>query len=183
MLFQQPMNRAIIIHGWEGTPEGHWKPWLKNEIEKKGWKTEIPQMPETMHPKFDQWLSHLTNIIGKPDKNLFLIGHSLGGTIILRYLETIDKKIGGAVLVAAAIESPQPEVQSFFKTSFDWPKIKANCQKFVAINSDNDYFIPIEQGKTLEKNLDAELIIMKNMGHFSSKENLKELPIILEVLK
>lgn len=23
------MKRAFVIHGWEGTPEGSWWPWLK----------------------------------------------------------------------------------------------------------------------------------------------------------
>lgn len=53
-------------------------------------------------PKLVKWLSKLQEVIGKPNRDLYLIGHSLGVITILRYLESLtgDEKIGGAVFVA-----------------------------------------------------------------------------------
>ncbi len=80
------MKRVIIIHGWEGKPESNWFPWLRNELEKRGVKVEVPEMPDTDHPKESEWVPHLANIIDTPDEHTVLVGHSLGGITILRYL-------------------------------------------------------------------------------------------------
>jgi len=45
------MKRAYIIHGWDGYPEEGWFPWLKKELENKGYHVEIPSMPNSKHPK------------------------------------------------------------------------------------------------------------------------------------
>ncbi len=44
-------KRAFIIHGWDGYPEEGWFPWIKRELEKKGFITQIPAMPQPEHPK------------------------------------------------------------------------------------------------------------------------------------
>jgi len=31
-------KRVFLIHGWEGSPEEGWRPWLKKELEKRGFK-------------------------------------------------------------------------------------------------------------------------------------------------
>ena len=45
------MKRVFIIHGWTGKPEGDWFPWLKQELETKGFQVQIPEMPDTEKPK------------------------------------------------------------------------------------------------------------------------------------
>jgi predicted alpha/beta hydrolase family esterase len=47
-----------------------------------------------------KWVAYLSEIAAEPDEDLYMIGHSAGCITILRYLETIDRRIGGAVLVA-----------------------------------------------------------------------------------
>src|SRR3989344_4404088 len=44
-------------------------------------------MPNTDKPKINAWISHLKKIIGKPNKDTILIGHSIGCQTIMRYLE------------------------------------------------------------------------------------------------
>jgi hypothetical protein len=34
-------KRAILVHGWGGSPEEGWRPWLKKEFTKKGWEKVI----------------------------------------------------------------------------------------------------------------------------------------------
>lgn len=176
------MKRAFVIHGWEGKPDSNWFPWLKKELESKGFAVESPQMPNADTPKLEEWLSHLQNVIGTPDENTFLVGHSLGTIAILRYLEKLgNQKIGGAVLVAGFPESiGYKELASFFQTPLNYEKIKKSCKNFVVINSDDDPYVPVKFGEILRDKLGAKLIIMKNAGHINEGNGHFQLPVALE---
>jgi predicted alpha/beta hydrolase family esterase len=95
-------KRVFIIHGWGGNPDEHWLPWLKSELEQKGYEVVVPQMPNTNKPVIEEWVNHLSEIVGEVDAQTYFVGHSVGCQTILRYLETqAGKKAGGCVLVAA----------------------------------------------------------------------------------
>jgi len=180
-------KKAFLIHGWQGHPEEEWRPWLRNELESLGWKVILPAMPDTMHPKVHEWVrhtEHLVNITGGPDENCYFVGHSLGCIAILRYLETLsNEKVGGAILVAGFSDDlGYEEFLNFFTAPILWDEIKTHCKKFVAIHSDNDPYVPLEQGNVFKEKLGAELIIEHNMKHYSAEDGITELPIALEVL-
>ena len=177
------MKKAVLIHGWEGSPDAGWLPWLKNELEKKSFNVITPAMPDTMHPKMDKWVEHLAKIVDKPDKDTYLVGHSLGNTTILRYLETLKKGevVGGVVMVAGFSDNlGYKELNSFFTKPIDWDKIKKHCKNFVAIHSDNDPYVPLKHGEIFKEKLKAEVIVKHNMKHFSGDEGMTELPVVLE---
>ena len=85
------MKKAIIIHGWEETPEGQWLPWVGKQFQGKGWDVEIPEMPNSKTPKLNEWLDKLISLA--PDENTVLIGHSLANSLILKYLEKPESKV------------------------------------------------------------------------------------------
>src|SRR3989344_2119843 len=76
-------------------------------------------MPEPENPLLKDWVNKLSNIVGIPDQNTYLVGHSLGVITILKYLEALPGKqtIGGAVLIAG-FSTPIPdmprELNNFF---------------------------------------------------------------------
>ena len=84
------MKRVIIIHGYRGKPETNWKPWLKSELESNGFAVEVPAMPNTDRPTVSEWINKITEVVGEPSLNTYLIGHSLGCIAILRYLESLN---------------------------------------------------------------------------------------------
>ena len=130
-------------------------------------------------------------MIGNPDKDLYLVGHSAGVITILRYLESLsrDQKIGGVVLIAGFTDKlVYGELENFFETPIDFEKIKQHCNKFVAIHSDNDPFVPLAQGDILKEKLEAKLIVLHDMGHFSGpvddSKSVTTLPeVTREILK
>lgn len=177
------MKRAVIVHCWEGYPNYCWYPQTKKELEEKGFRVDVPEMPETGLPKLVKWLPKLQDLIGKPDRDLYLIGHSLGVVTILRYFESLtgDEKIGGAVFVAGFTNDlGYQELKNFFEKPVDLKKAKNHCSKFVAIHSDNDPYVSLESGDMFQKELGAKLIIKHNMGHFSGpiddEKSCKQLP-------
>ena len=37
------MKRVVIVHGWGGSPEDNWIPWLRKEMEKGGFEVIVPR--------------------------------------------------------------------------------------------------------------------------------------------
>ena len=184
-------KRVFLIHGWEGYPEEGWRPWLKQELEQRGFEVFAPAMPDTATPTMEKWVSFLSEIVGNPDEQTYFVGHSLGCITILRYLETLKDKdneqIGGAILVAGfgsdlEYEGYKGELSSFFRTPVDWKKVKKHCQQFVAIHSTDDPWVPIKHNKLFQDNLGAKSIIQENMKHFSGDDGTMELPVVLDEL-
>ncbi|MFQ5620971.1 MAG: RBBP9/YdeN family alpha/beta hydrolase [Candidatus Nanoarchaeia archaeon] len=175
--------RAVIIHGWGGTPEGGWKPWLREKLRAEGFEVLAPQLPDTEHPKMDAWLEKLRETIGEPSEDLYLVGHSLGCITILRYLESINVRIGGAVLVAGFTSNlGYEDLESFFTTRINCEKIKGNCSKFVAIHSDNDYYVSLNYADIFKEKLGAEVVIKQNHKHFTGGDGYTELPCAFDAV-
>ncbi len=157
-------------------------PWIKHELEEKGFFVIALSMPDPLNPQADAWVKKIYEEVGSPDEDTYLIGHSLGCAAILRYLETIHTQVGGAVLVAGPSDNMKLSfIKSFFEKEFDFEKIKHNCRKFVVIHSDNDRIVPINHAYALKEKLNAKLIL-EHKGHFTSMEGVKELPSLLEAL-
>lgn len=178
----QMKKRVFLIHGWGGYPEEGWRPWLKKELEKRNFEVFIPAMPNTNFPLYEQWINHLQHLIGKPQDNDILVGHSLGCITILRFLEKLkgNKKIKGSVFVAGFTDDLGfKELSSFFVTKIDFPKIKKHCQKFIALHSDNDPYVSLKYGNIFKEKLNGELIIEHNKKHFSGDDGILNLPSAL----
>ncbi len=179
-------KQAFIIHGWEGSPESNWFPWVKTELEKNNFDVTVPQMPNADFPKQEEWLSFMQEIIGDTDRNIFLIGHSLGVIAILRFLEVLNtnQEIGGAILVSGFSESLGlvSEIENFFEKEVNYEKVRLHCKKFIVINSDNDPYVPTEKGEILRDKLDAKFIILHGAGHINKGSGNFELQIVVEEL-
>lgn len=50
------MKNVLILHGAGETPQSFWYPWLQTELEKKGYKVTIPQLPDAEDPRLNKWL-------------------------------------------------------------------------------------------------------------------------------
>ncbi len=61
--------KVIIVHGWDGNPKECFFPWLKKELEKRGFDVHALSMPKTENPKIGEWVSFLKKAVKRPDKN------------------------------------------------------------------------------------------------------------------
>ena len=146
-------KRVIIIHGWDGYPEECWFPWLKDELEKRGFDVVVPAMPDPAEPEIGAWVGHLAELVGEPDENTYLVGHSMGVQTILRYLASLEEGwIGGVVLVAGFFElvelddnEDEAVVRPWLETPIDCEAVKKATSKITAVFSDNDEWVPLEE--------------------------------------
>ena len=183
------MKRVFIIHGWDFSPEQHWYPWLKEELEKKGFIVQVPEMPDSAEPKIAQWVSMLAKCVGTPDKDTFFVGHSIGCPTILKYLESVNQGVGGAVFVAGwftlqNLETPEIEAiaKPWVEMQIDFTKVKKTTQKFVAFFSDNDPFVSLSNARQFEERLGARTMVEKNKGHYTMETKISEVPAVLQAL-
>lgn len=181
-------KRIFIIHGWGGYPEEGWFPWLKQELERRVYSIAVPAMPESGEPKIESWVSHLSDVVGIADENTFFVGHSIGCQAILRYLESLPAniKVGGAVFVAGFftltnIDNPEEKeiAKPWLETPIDFEKIKQHTEKFIAIFSDNDPYVPLDNKDIFADNLGAKIIEEHDKKHFSGSTGTIELPVVL----
>jgi predicted alpha/beta hydrolase family esterase len=182
---EKKQKRLIIVHGWEGHPGEGWFPWLKTEMERKGWEVKVPAMPNSKEPKVHEWLPYLTQVVGKVDENTFMVGHSLGCVAIVKFLGSLPGKdsIGGAVLVAG-FDNPlkYKELENFFSAPVNWEKAKNKCKKFVSIHSEDDDSVPVINSVKLKNNLGAEAIVVNGFRHFSGSDGVTSLPVVFQKL-
>ena len=183
-------KRAVIVHCWGGYPNYAWYPWVQEQLEAQGYEVTVPEMPDTDEPALDEWLPYLQEIIGKPDEELVLVGHSIGCVAIMRYLEALPKeqKVGKVVFVAGFTDQLGfKELENFFKTPLNFEKIKPKSERgFAAIQSDDDPYVPMQYGERLEEELDATLIVMHAVGHMSGdiddKASCTKLPEVVSTV-
>ena len=181
------MKRAVIVHAWGAVPDSRWYQFVASELRRHDFAVEVPLMPDTDNPDYETWLAKLQATIGEPDENLYLIGHSLGAPLILRYLEhlTPAQQIGGVVMVAGFTADLMGRIEdsrlSFFKTAFAWDQIKERAKHFVAIQSDNDPYVPVTYGEFFRDKLGAREIILSGLGHISKSDDLDKYPDVTEL--
>lgn len=184
-------KRVFIVHGWGGYPEENWFPWLKKELEDKGFEVFVPQLPDPGNPRIYNWVPKLADTVGKPDEQTYFVGHSMGCQTIARYLETLSKntKVGGAVFVAGFFkrltgledEPGIPETEKhWLNTPIDFNKIKPHLNKSVAIFSDDDPYVPLDNQEDFKNELGSKIIVGHQMGHFNASAGITKLPIALE---
>lgn len=186
-------KRVFIIHGWDGYPQEGIFPWLKSELEAKGFVVFNPLMPNPLKPKIKSWVSFLKKQIGAPDKNTILFGHSMGAQAILRYLESLNEgeNIGGVVFLAGwthltdkayEIDEDVEIAKPWLKTPLSWDKIKSRSNNFIAIFSDNDPLVPLSDKEIFKDNLEAKIVIEHERKHFSGGSGIKKLPSALNAV-
>ncbi|MEK6858897.1 MAG: alpha/beta hydrolase [Nanoarchaeota archaeon] len=175
------MKRVFIIHGWGGSPQERMIASIAHHLELRGLEVHVLTMPHTNEPTISEWVAHLVAEVGTIDKDTFFVGHSIGCQTILRFLEKQKRACGGAVFVAGwftlqGLETPEEEAIAapWLETSFDYEKIKKNLPRSVAIFSDNDPFVPLDNKDIFRAKLGSEIIVEDNKGHFTEGDGAVE---------
>ena len=179
------MNKIYIVHCWDGTKDDGWYPWLDKKISNDANEVIRFDMPNTANPIIDEWVSKLDEQVSQLDDHTYFVGHSIGCQTILRYLEKQNvKKIGGILFVAPwldllpeAVSDEESYIiaQPWLNTPIDFEKIKSMTDKITCIFSDNDYFVSLEQEKRFKELLNSKTIVVKEKGHISAEDGVKEL--------
>jgi uncharacterized protein len=177
------MNRIVLSPAYPANPGTAWYPFIATEMGKAGFDVIIPQLPD---PDLSEWQKIIKPLADRSPKQTILIGHSIGGINILRYLESTEtsEKFPLLVLVAPPGFSLGYEVlESFFKDDFDYNKIKSKVEKIVVIITLQDSILapdPMKHGRVYLDNLNAKLIVLREGGHFADFDNVLSLQEVID---
>lgn len=186
------MKKVYIVHGWDGRPDEPLFLWFDKELSAKGFVVERLVMPTPERPEINTWLNTLQEKV-KTDENTIFIAHSVGCQAVIRYLESLPEqtRIAGMVLLAPWMKLDQTTIEEegeevieisrpWMETPIDFDKVKKMAGEVIAIFSDNDVFVELNQREFFEEKLGAEIITEHNKGHFGPADDVNQLQSALE---
>ena len=144
-----------------------------------------PRMPLKDNAKYSEWLIHFERFFPKLKNNLILIGQSLGGIFLAKYLSEnkFPKKILSTYLVCPPFDNtlPQEALVGGFKLKSNLSKMEKNSKRLTLLFSKNDDVVPVSQAKKYAAKLkNSNIIIYKHVkGHFQ----VPEFPEIIKMIK
>lgn len=180
--------KIFLFHCWGGDSRSCWSGSLADHFLAKGIPVIAPNFPDSNNPKIEKWLEEIRLNNPKFDQKdkWILVGHSLGCPTILRLLENFkeEERVKAIILVAGfAKDLGISQIKNFVENEFNWSKIKSKTEKIIVINSDNDPFIDLEEGKRMAQMLGAKFIIEHNAGHINEGSGFKKYPKLVELIE
>ena len=134
-------------------------------------------MPNKENARFEEWKIWFEKMTPFLKDGVVLIGHSLGGLFLAKYLAEHDfsKKIAGLFLVAA----PYARVGDF-ELPESLEGLARQVVKIVLIASKDDRVVPFSELEVYQKQLpDAEVVSFDDRGHF----NQPDFPELVNIIK
>lgn len=188
-------NKVILIHGLNGHVNENWFPWAKHELEKRGYAVLAPTLPNHTNPNIDDWAGALKDLDLSNNDNITIVAHSLGAPAAIKFIEEKGIKIHNLILVAPTGKHQQninfdnirkndvedvgiDAIKSFNATRFDWHRVKSLTLKTSLFLSNDDPYIPLSVEHDYAE-LNPEVKVFNNKGHFNRRSNILALPELL----
>ncbi len=144
-----------------------------------------PRMPLKDNSKYNDWKIHFERHFPKLRNKIILIGESLGGIFLAKYLSEnkFPKKILSIYLIAPPFDDSLPgeDLVGGFKLKSNLSMIEKNCKKINLLFSKKDDVVPVSYAEKYKSKLKkAKIIIYDNVkGHFE----ISQFPEIVKMIK
>jgi len=141
-----------------------------------------PTMPLKDNAKYDEWKIFFERYIPYLKNNVILIGVSLGGIFLAKYLSEhkFSKKIKAIFLVCAPFDNTcsDEDLVGGFKLKADISLLEQNTKNLNLLFSANDDCVPVYHAEKYRNKLkNANIVIYKDKnGHF-------KVPVFPEIIK
>jgi len=177
----ETLKRCVIAPGNGGGAirDANWYGWLHDELVKAGVFREVicQDFPEPEEAPREVWLPFLCNDL-RVGPDTILVGHSSGAEAAMRLAE--ENPVGGLVLVAAChtdLGDEGERASGYYPPGggpWRWDRIRKNAGWIVQFHSDDDFLVPVEEGRFVAKQLQSEYHELEGHEHFF--EPFRELP-------
>ena len=186
MTFKNKKDYLHFLKTREVSIEGKIR-WTDEFLKKKlGNNFEIikPRMPLQDYAKYEEWKIHFENFFPQLRNNIILIGSSLGGIFLAKYLSEnkFPKKILSTYLICPPYDNslPHEDLVGGFKLKGDLSLIEKNSKNLYLMFSKDDDVVPVSHAEKFRKKLkNANIIIYESKnGHFK----ISEFPEIVKMI-
>lgn len=147
-----------------------------------GYRISLPDMPDPENPHYVDWRATLKKELALMEDELILVGHSLGASVLLKYLseERLQQRIAGLFLIGAVYWGKKDwEVKEYvLKRNFSskLPPIRG----IFLYHSSDDEVVPISHVRYFANELpNATVREFENRGHLFGRG----LPELVEDIK
>lgn len=178
-------DNIYLLHGYTASPKDNWFPWLRSMMQGKlGQKLQILNLPNSDSPSLVAWNKTCDTEIN-PQKNLTIIGHSLGCIQALHYIDQHDVQDVNVICVSGFDETTHtlPQLKQFTAEPIDYKNVQSKIKQAVVISAIDDTIVPSFYSETLARHLGCKFVLMPNGGHFIDQENVLTLPVVYQELR
>ena len=159
-----------------------WKDTLEKELG-DDFELFTPRMPNGTNASYEEWKIWFEKMTPFLKDSVFLVGHSLGGIFLVKYLSEnmFSKKIKALLLIAAPFDDEDSdESLNDFALIGSLKKITEQVGKIYLFHSKDDPVVPFDQVNKY-KNIfpGSEIIVFTDRQHF----NQEHFPELVELLK
>lgn len=158
--------------------------YLKRKLGKK-FKIIMPRMPLQDNAQYKEWKIHFERYLPLLDHKMILIGTSLGGTFLAKYLSEnkLPKKAISTYLICPPFDNTLEgeDLVGGFELKKDLSLIEKNSRNTTLMFSKNDEVVPISHAEKYKNKLKkSKIIIYENKnGHF----RIQKFPEIIKMIK
>ncbi len=142
-----------------------------------GFDVILPMMPNKWNARYDEWKLWFEKIIALLDDEVIIVGHSLGGSFLARYLaeNRLPKKLRGLFLVAAPWRGTPEEPLLEFTPPDDLSQVGEQVEKIFLYHSSDDPVVPVADIEGYRKAWpQATIRLLDGRGHIN-QESFPEL--------
>jgi len=175
---------VLILHGIMGSAGENWGQWLSDQLEARAYTLTMPTLPNPDHPDRTEWLNVITKLMTKLGSDTIIVGHSIGVTSALDYLENTNVPIKGLISVSGIFDEYGLELNRYFLKvrSIDADKVKKNMGKAFAFYGDDDPYVPQDSLQLLADKLNVKPVILSKGGHLNATAGFTEFPQLLDTI-
>ena len=159
-----------------------WKSNLEKDLG-KGFEVILPVMPNFMNAKYKEWKIMFEKFFPYLKNNLILLGHSLGGIFLAKYLSEnkFPKKIKAVFLVSAPFDDKDANYSlGDFKLPKKLDRFQKQSPKIFLYHSKDDPVVPFVDLEKYKRALPkAKVVVFKKRGHFGQSK----FPEIVKAIK
>jgi len=166
--------RVILVHGFNSSPDQNFHPWLAGQLRDRGFTVVAPalNLKSGEDLKLSEIVEEMKKAIGAVKNDDIFLGHSLGGLVMLNFLEAVEmvETPRAAILVAAPWKVAKPELRQLFMADLDADVAIWKAREFFVVHSKDDKLVPFEHGEKLAGYLKAKLVATEVDGHYMDAE-------------
>lgn len=194
------ISQLVVIHGGNSYPsEESFLEYLRtSEVNpesfqpKRDWKSSLeemldgryeffaPRMPNAQNAHFTAWSIWFERMFPFLRDDLTLVGHSLGGIFLVKFLaeKVMPVRVNKLILVAAPFCQTQ-DIGDFTLSGHDVTQVQDQCKQICLFHSQDDQVVSIEEMRRYESLFpQAKTYIFSDRGHF----NQQTFPEIIRLL-